>query len=149
MDALLQYRPNQIYENQRMPNTGHPKFFLDKYAIISEIGHGNQGTVFLARRRSDGLVVSVKKLDISSVKTWKEYTLFKREGDVLKSLNIDGVARCYETLEYLDEKTPCAYIVQEYIAGRTLQSMMNDGVRIEIGTFFDIVLQLLTILLRI
>ena len=123
-----------------------PHALADKYQFIREIGHGSQGHVFLAERLSDHQRVVVKQLNIGSVKNWKEYTLFKREGEVLASLHIDGVAEFYEARECLNDDQPCAYIVQEYIPGKSIQSLLKENWHFNINEFYDVVLQLLCIL---
>ena len=78
-----------------------PTSLADDYRFIKEIGHGSQGRIYLAKRLSDDQNVIIKQLNIDSIKTWKEYTLFKREGGVLATLHIDGVAKFYEYRECL------------------------------------------------
>ena len=104
-----------------------PSSLRNKYRFIKEIGHGAQGKIFLAIRVFDNLKVVIKQLNISSIKTWKEYELFQRESNVLQNLNIPGVAKFYEGLECLDDDPPCSYIVQEYIEGASLQKIIDDG----------------------
>ncbi|MBO4349688.1 MAG: serine/threonine protein kinase [Proteobacteria bacterium] len=123
-----------------------PHSLSDHYQFVREIGHGSQGRVYLAERLSDHKKVVVKQLNIGSVKNWKEYTLFKREGEVLSSLHIDGVAEFYESRECLNDEPPCAYIVQEYIPGKSIQALLNENWRFDVYDFYDVVLQLLAIL---
>ena len=63
------------------------------YRFIKKLGQGTQGKVFLAERLTDGLQVAIKQLTIESVKNWKSYDLFHREADILKSLDINGIAK--------------------------------------------------------
>ncbi|MBO4350092.1 MAG: serine/threonine protein kinase, partial [Proteobacteria bacterium] len=118
----------------------------DKYTIIREIGHGTQGRIYLAKRNEDGAQVAIKQLNIESVKTWKEYELFRREANVLASLDIQGIAKFYEAIECLEDDPPCAYIVQEYIRGQSLAAMIKAGHRFALNRVYDIILQLLGIL---
>lgn len=67
-----------------------PHEIADLCEIEAELGHGNQGKVYLGIRKSDGLKMAVKQLRIDSVSTWKDYELFQREAEVLMSLNMDG-----------------------------------------------------------
>ena len=116
-----------------------------KYDVIREIGHGAQGKIFLANCRSNNKLVVVKQLNINSIKTWKEYELFQREAEVLKSLNFEGIAKFYDAIECLDDEPPCSYIVQEYIKGISLQKMLNEGHRFSVNDVYDILIQLLNI----
>ena len=121
------------------------RIIADKYLLMQEIGHGSQGKLFLANRLDNNELVVVKQLNISSIKTWKEYELFHREAEVLKSLDFDGVAKFYDAIECLEDDPPCSYIVQEYIKGVSLQKMLNDGHRFTQNDVYDILIQLLEI----
>ena len=123
-----------------------PPELADEYTFIKKIGEGAQANVFLATRHSDNIQVAIKHLNIDSVKTWKEYDLFHREADVLKNLNMDGVARFYEAPEFLTIEHPSAYIIQEYIDGQSLEMLMKEGYRFTLQKLFKFVIQLLDIL---
>ncbi len=116
------------------------------YRFIKQIGHGSQGKVFLAESLKTQQKVAIKQLNIESVKNWKEYDLFHREAEVLRSLDIYGIAKLYEAIECLDDNPPCSYIVQEYIPGQTLNDMLNAGHRFSLTRVYQIILQLLDIL---
>ncbi len=117
-----------------------------KYELLNEIGHGAQGRVYAAKNLATGETVVVKRLNIESIKTWKEYELFHREADVLRTLHIDGIARFYDAIECLDDNPPCSYIVREYIEGSSLQKMIDDGYRFTVDSVYDILIQTLQIL---
>ena len=123
-----------------------PHILANKYVIEQEIGHGAQGKIFLASRMDNNDYVVVKQLNINSIKTWKEYELFHREAEVLKSLDFEGVAKFYDSFECLEDDPPCAYIVQEYIKGVSLQKMINDGHRFAVRDVYDILIQLLSLI---
>ena len=123
-----------------------PTELSDKYTFIQKIGQGAQADVYLAQRNSDAMFVAIKHLNIDSVQNWKEYDLFHREAEVLKNLSIDGVARFYEAPEFLNISHPAAYIVQEYIDGLSLETLIKDGYRFTLQKLFKFILQLLEIL---
>ena len=123
-----------------------PKELADRYQFIKPLGSGAQGKVYLAKRLSDGQMTAIKQLRIDSIKTWKEYTLFHREAEVLSGLDIPGVVKFYEACDCLDADPPCSYIVQEYIEGMTLKQMLKSGFRFSPNRVFQLVLQLLDIL---
>ena len=123
-----------------------PKSLCMDYQFIRELGHGGQAKVFLAHRLSDGKLVTVKQLNIDSVKAWKEYELFHREADILSKLNINGVAKFYDAVECLEDRPACSYIIQEYIEGASLAKMLKDGHRLKTDEVYDILLQMLNIL---
>lgn len=123
-----------------------PAQTASRYQVIKELGHGSQGTVYLARTVSDQSLVAIKVLKIQSEKNWKQYDLFHREADVLSHLNIDGVANLRETCEFLDEADPVALIVQDYVEGDSLQSFIAKGYRFRFSQICRIILQLIDIL---
>ena len=123
-----------------------PPELAHQYTFVKKIGQGTQANVYLAIRNADNTKVAVKHLNIDSVKTWKEYDLFHREADVLKNLHIDGVARFYDAPEFLSIEHPAAYIIQEYIEGQSLDTLMKDGYRFTLQKLFGFVIHLLDIL---
>ena len=126
-----------------------PASLASRYKIIRRIGQGSQAKVYLAKRLNDQAKVTIKQLDIESVSNWKEYELFHRESAVLANLNIDGVARFYESIECLDDTPPCSYIVQEYIEGETIAEILKNGMRFTTDEVYDILIQLLNILYQL
>ena len=128
------------------PKIPTPDELVGRYQFIRELGHGTQGHVYEAKRISDNLHVAIKQLRIDSVQTWKEYDLFMREANVLRSLNYRGIATFYEALEFLNIEHPSAYIVQEFIDGRSLGDMMKSGYRFSMQRVFEIVVRMLTLL---
>ncbi len=126
-----------------------PHEIADLCEIEAELGHGNQGKVYLGIRKSDGLKMAVKQLRIDSVSTWKDYELFQREAEVLMSLNMDGVARCYGVRECLDVEPPAVYLFQEFIPGGTLEAMIASGHRFSQKAIFEIALQIIGILKKL
>ncbi len=119
---------------------------LEKYDFIKEIGHGTQGHIYEARRKSDNAHVAIKKLDITSVSNWKEYELFNREATALAQIDIEGTAHFYEAVECLNDAHPSAYIVQEFIEGQSLSEFLKKTHRFSNAQIFDAALQLIDIL---
>ena len=123
-----------------------PLILADQYRFTRMLGHGTQAKVYEAERLSDGQKVAIKALQIHSVQSWKAYELFRRESDVLSGLTVQGVAKFYASFEALEGDMPAAYIVQEYIDGRSLDAMLRGGYRFSINQVFDIAKKLIAIL---
>ena len=123
-----------------------PADLSGKYTYIKQLGKGAQGSVYEAIRQSDQRHVAIKVLNISSIQNWKEYDLFWREVETLKSLKISGVAEFYEAIESLNSDAPHAYLVQQCIQGRTLSEMIHSGYRFNVQTVFKLALQLVDII---
>ena len=132
--------------NINAPAIKTPTELADKYTFIQELGRGTQGHVYKAVRKSNQEYVAIKQLRIDSIQSWKEYDLFMREAETLKSLNIPGVVKFVEALQFLDIEHPAAYIVQEYIPGRSLGEMMRSNYRFSTQQIFKFAIKLLTIL---
>ena len=138
---------NYIPEENRHPHTQQtPPELANRYTFLEQLGHGAQGIVYLAQRNADGLKVAIKRLNIDSVQNWKEYDLFRREAEVLKTIDIPGVAHFYEAPEFLDIPNPAAYIVQEYIEGQSVEQMIQSGFRFTLPRLFHFTVRLLSIL---
>ncbi len=120
-----------------------------RYRILQLLGKGSQGAVYLAKSESTHQKIAIKQLHIASVKDWKQYDLFQREANVLKGLDIPGVAKLHETIEILDAETPMALIVQDYIEGEPMQNFISNGRRFQLGHIGGILLQLLDILQKL
>ena len=123
-----------------------PEILASRYRFLKFLGKGAQSQVYLAERLDTGERVAIKSMRVDSVTCWKEYDLFRRESEVLESLNIDGVAKVFETVEDLESENPSAFIVQTFIDGVSLQTLLNRGFLFKMTTACSIILQLLEIL---
>ena len=150
LKSKIQSESPYIHEPEVLPPLSHdsitPKDIADKYTFTRLIGEGSQGQVYEAIRNEDKKQVAIKVLNINSIQNWKAYDLFWREVDVLKSLDICGVAEFYEAIEELNPSEPHAYLVQQYIHGKTLSDMIHSGYRFSVQDIFKFAIQLIDIL---
>lgn len=105
----------------------HPRL-ASAYTNLETLGHGAQGTVLKAKDRQ-GTPVAIKVFDLSdreTVSDWKAVELLRREVETLKHLNVDGIPSYIDFIEDL----PYAYLVESYIAAPSLQTLIDDGVRL-------------------
>lgn len=151
--APLNTATREVEKSSPLPHAQDPKNELPqfnalkgKYTIVERLGSGGQGEVYLAKSLADNSNVAVKVLHIHSVSNWKQYELFEREANVLKDLNIDGVAHFYEAIQDLDSEDPVSIIVQEYINGYSLEHYIKASRRFTLQEIADIILQLLSTL---
>ena len=101
---------------------------LGHYRIISKIGSGGMGEVFLAADTKLGRNVAIKTL--SSVFEGDEnfVTRFRNEARAAAALNHPHVATVYS----VEEERGHTFIAMEYIEGKTLQELIpEDGVDLE------------------
>ncbi|MEZ4462057.1 MAG: serine/threonine-protein kinase [bacterium] len=100
----------------------------DRYALISQLGHGAQGFTYLARDLRDQALVAVKMLNLKSAKAWKAIELFEREAQTLRRLNHPGIPAFVEAFDVDQTRF---YLVQRFVSGDNLL------LRLERGDLFD------------
>ncbi len=102
-----------------------PKKLLQHgYDYIKLIGEGSNGKTYKARNLKTGEVVAVKALKFSD--NLKNYELFEREAEALKSIQTPGVPRFYEYITGEGEFTEC-WLVQEYIESESILDKLERG----------------------
>jgi len=98
----------------------------NQYKVLSYLGKGNMGSVYLVERKSDGKELVVKKLIFSSETGLEEKDvkeIFSREVDFLSRFDHPGLPRVYGTFREGGED----YLVLEYIDGYTLEDIMDEN----------------------
>ena len=98
-----------------------PKILNVDYRYVKLLGEGASGFTWLAKDRRTALDVAIKELKF--VDDFKSLELFEREAEVLQSVDVRGVPKCYKNIT--DGFT--SYIVQQYIPHPSLEKMLEDG----------------------
>ena len=130
LDAALPIQPRS------MPLSGVQ---IGAYTLVSRIGHGGMGTVWLASR-SDGRFegqVALKLLNAALVGRGGEER-FKREGTILARLTHPDIARLIDAGV---SNTGQPYLVLEYIDGRHIDRYCDEerlGIDARIRLFLDV-----------
>jgi len=88
----------------------------DKYHVISLLGKGGMGTVYLCREMKSSSFFAVKEIK-------KDKRAYNYEADILKRLKHKSIPRLYETFE----TSSCFYMVLDYIEGETLKDKVLKG----------------------
>jgi len=94
------------------------KFHGRMYHILSEIGSGGSGKVFLARCKDEVVALKMSKDMIGLVREYRYLKEFSSEGFAPKPIDIDDVALDGD-LEH--------YISMEYVKGSTLRQILKKG----------------------
>ncbi len=109
-------------------NSGKPRVG-GRYEIADLLGRGGMAEV---RRGTDirlGRTVAIKRLrtDLATDPTFQ--ARFRREAQAAAGLNHPNIVSVYDTGEEMapDGTHVQPYIVMEYVAGRTLRDVLNDG----------------------
>lgn len=97
-----------------------PENLKDNYAYLHLLGEGSNGRTWLAQSYETGLEVAIKEL--KDIQGFKQYELFRREAEVLGSIEIKGIPALYNTI-YSDDGA--CYLIEEYIPYPSLQNLLD------------------------
>ncbi|MCH9002650.1 MAG: serine/threonine protein kinase [Planctomycetes bacterium] len=96
---------------------------LGLYEILSPLGAGGMGEVYLARDGKLDREVAIKVLPEAMTRDPERVARFEREAKVLASLNHPNIASVYG----FDESNGTRFLVLEYVEGETLGSHLKRG----------------------
>lgn len=116
----------------------------DSYTVLSEHAHGGMGVTYLVQSVKSGEKLILKQLRMDRVEDWKMVELFEREADVLRSLDHPNIPNYVDYFATEGQKTFA--LVQEFIDGRTLQSMIDERATVSTEKFIDYLSQCLEVL---
>jgi serine/threonine-protein kinase len=113
---------------------------LGRYEVIEELGQGSMGTVFRAHDPLMERDVAIKRILAQTAGTegaeFRER--FFREARAAGRLAHPGIVRVFD----VSEQDGAPFLVMEYIAGRTLQSILLNGERLSLERVCDLGIQL-------
>jgi predicted Ser/Thr protein kinase len=101
----------------RMPES------LGRYRIVSQIGRGGMGVVYKAIDTQLDRTVALKVLPQDLGTDRANLERFEKEARVLASLNDERIA----TLHSLEQHEDVHFLTMEYVEGRTLAGVLEDG----------------------
>src|SRR5690349_4347423 len=93
-----------------------------RYRILSRIADGSMGVVYRAERLQLGRHVAIKFLHASYAADAQFIQRFERETRVMSKLSHP---HCVSVIDFGVEGAP--YVVMEYVSGRTLRALLEDG----------------------
>ena len=96
---------------------------LGFYQILSQLGAGGMGEVYLAQDTRLGRKVALKVLPAFFTRDEERIRRFKQEARAASALNHPNVATIYE----IGEADQTIYIAMEYVEGLTLAAKINQG----------------------
>ena len=96
---------------------------LGAYEILSQLGAGGMGKVYLARDTTLGREVAIKVLPEAFAKDAERLARFEREARLLASLNHPNIA----ILHGLEQSGDVRFLVMELVPGETLAERIEQG----------------------
>lgn len=97
---------------------------IGNYDILAKVAEGGMGTVYKARRRSDGLIVAIKIIPATAARNQVLLQRFKREFNAARQIDHPNVVKAIEFCE----QPPNPYLVMEFVDGESLgQRIERDG----------------------
>ncbi|HQS57497.1 MAG: serine/threonine protein kinase [Gallionellales bacterium 35-53-114] len=112
---------------------------LGRYNIIGELGQGAMGTVYKAVDPLIDRIVAIKTINLSLAMDEKdEYeSRFYQEAKAAGRLSHPNIVTIYD----VGKSGEIAYIAMEFLQGRELRDLLNDGKRMPIEQVINIVAQ--------
>src|SRR5215467_518903 len=96
---------------------------ISHYRIISELGKGGMGVVYLAEDTRLDRKVAIKLLPAESVADERARTRLIREAKAVAKLDHPNVCAIYEVVQEKDR----SFIVMQYVEGETLAARIARG----------------------
>lgn len=121
----------------------------EQYEVQKVLGEGALGRTMLAiDLKNSRNLVAIKELLPSRMKRWKDLDLFHRECKTLQGLSHSGIPSYFEdfVIDSDAETPPRLFLVQEFVQGKSLQDLLDEGETFNEERVRDIVRQVLAIL---
>lgn len=91
-----------------------------RFSIVSLLGVGGSGIVFLAKDKAGNRLVALKRMSHEVARNPEDRALFLEEAKTLSELRHPRIVEFYEAVEYGED----VYLVLEYIDWETLQTVV-------------------------
>jgi beta-lactam-binding protein with PASTA domain/predicted Ser/Thr protein kinase len=111
----------------------------ERYRVLSRLGSGGMADVYLAEDLLLGRQIAIKLLHHQFAEDQEFVERFRREASSAAALSHPNIVGIFDRGEW----NGTYYIAMEYIAGRTLKSIVREEGPLEPGRAIDIVIQVL------
>lgn len=115
----------------------------EKYRVLSQLGEGSSGKVYLVEHKDLGVKYALKILENSLSDHQRFIDRFKREAEVLLKFTHEGSIQLRDFGRHSDGRY---YMAMDYCSGTVLKKSIQEHGPYSIEESFDIVLQLLNVL---
>ncbi|KAL8284233.1 hypothetical protein RQP46_004982 [Phenoliferia psychrophenolica] len=99
------------------------KLQLDQFHIVTQVGQGGYGEVYLARHKETHQVVALKKMKKKTLLKMDEIRHVLTERDILASTNSPWLVR----LLYAFQDPTHVYLAMDFIAGGDFRTLLNNS----------------------
>jgi serine/threonine protein kinase len=100
---------------------------IGPYKVISQLGRGGMGEVFLAEDSRLGRKVALKVLPAAFTENRDRVQRFEREAKAASALNHPNILTIYEIGQASTDAGGTHYIISEFVAGETLRALIERG----------------------
>jgi serine/threonine-protein kinase len=107
-----------------------PRLLGDRYELEGVVGRGGMAEVYRARDLRLDRVVAVKTLRADLARDQTFQARFRREAQSAASLNNPSIVAVYDTGEDMSTGTSIPFIVMEFVDGKTVRELLNEGHRL-------------------
>ena len=109
---------------------------IGRYRVLSLIGQGGMGEVFLAQDMSLGRKVALKLLRTDFTRNEERLRRFRQEAQAASALNHPNILTIHE----IGQEGPLHFMATEYVEGETLRQHISRA-RILLGQVLDVAVQ--------
>ncbi len=107
-----------------------PRLLGGRYELDGVVGRGGMAEVYRARDIRLDRIVAIKTLRADLARDPIFQARFRREAQSAASLNHPSIVAVYDTGEDMATGVPVPYIVMEYVDGRTVRDLLQEGHRL-------------------
>jgi serine/threonine-protein kinase len=107
-----------------------PRLLGGRYELDGVVGRGGMAEVYRARDIRLDRIVAIKTLRTDLARDQIFQARFRREAQSAASLNHPSIVAVYDTGEDMTSGVPVPYIVMEYVDGRTVRDLLQEGHRL-------------------
>ncbi len=110
---------------------------LGPYKVLSQIGQGGMGAVYLAEHKELDRQVALKMLPAAKAKDKVAIERFKREARAAAALDHPNIVRVFDVFQV----GGLHFMVMEFVAGKDLRTVVQESGRLHFATAIAYVLQ--------
>src|ERR1035437_2425901 len=111
---------------------------LGRYEVIGELGQGAMGVVYRAKDPLIDRVVAIKTINLSlAMDEEEDEGRFYQEAKAAGRLNHPNIVTIYD----VGRSGDVAYIAMEFLEGRELRDLMNEGALLPVDQVLNIAAQ--------